>query len=117
MTKALERSLKENGVKVRLKTPVKAVLTEGEKGRTGADGERRKKDVSALWGLLLSDGRKEEADAVILATGGLSYPTTGSDGAGLRMAEALGHSVIPCLPALVPLETRETWCAACRGWL
>ena len=115
VTKALERSLKENGVKVRLKTPVKAVLTEGEKGRTGADGEKTEEGRERAVGLLLSDGRKEEADAVILATGGLSYPTTGSDGAGLRMAEALGHSVIPCLPALVPLETRETWCAALQG--
>ena len=99
VTKALERVLKENGVKIRLKTPVKAVLT---------------KDARAA-GVLFSDGTQEAADAVILATGGLSYPTTGSDGAGLGMAEALGHSVIPCRPALVPFNVRESWCAALQG--
>jgi predicted Rossmann fold flavoprotein len=44
-----------------------------------------------------------EADAVVLATGGLSVPATGSDGAGLRIAESLGHTVHPLYPALTPL--------------
>lgn len=52
-------------------------------------------------------GKVWNCDAVILATGGLSYPATGSTGDGILMAEALGLRVIPCLPALVPLTIRE----------
>ena len=46
-----------------------------------------------------------KADMVILATGGISYPATGSTGDGYRLAESVGHSIIPARPALVPLET------------
>ena len=46
-------------------------------------------------------------DSVIIATGGASYPTTGSDGDGYRFAKALGHTVSPLVPSLVPLETVE----------
>ena len=53
------------------------------------------------------------ASAVILATGGLSYPATGSTGDGFRMAEALGHTVTPLRGSLVPLEARE--CAVLQG--
>ena len=52
-------------------------------------------------------GRLFTADRVILATGGLSYPKTGSDGGGHRLAEALGHTVTPCYPSLVPLESPD----------
>ena len=44
-------------------------------------------------------------DAVILATGGASYPDTGSTGDGYRLAESVGHTIVPIRPALVPLET------------
>jgi hypothetical protein len=44
-----------------------------------------------------------QADVVVVATGGLALPTTGSDGAGYRFAEALGHTLVPTTPALVPL--------------
>jgi predicted Rossmann fold flavoprotein len=50
-------------------------------------------------------GREYHGDAVILATGGASYPATGSTGDGYRMAEAVGHTIVPIRPALVPLET------------
>jgi len=50
-------------------------------------------------------GRVLQADAVIVATGGASYPATGSTGDGYRMAQAVGHMVVPIRPALVPLET------------
>jgi predicted Rossmann fold flavoprotein len=56
-----------------------------------------------------------KADAVILATGGLSYPGTGSTGDGYRMAKELGHSVTPLRPALVPLETKEAWVKELQG--
>jgi predicted Rossmann fold flavoprotein len=57
---------------------------------------------NARWRAVTSRG-EIEADAVILATGGLSVPATGSDGAGLRIAESLGHTVHPLYPALTPL--------------
>ena len=52
---------------------------------------------------------------VILATGGLSYPTTGSTGDGYRMAERLGHTVTPCEGSLVPLETQGADCPDMQG--
>ncbi len=58
-----------------------------------------------VQGVLLEDGNKITADAVILATGGASYTGTGSSGDGFRMAEKAGHSIIPIRPALVPLKT------------
>jgi predicted Rossmann fold flavoprotein len=54
-------------------------------------------------------------DAVIIATGGLSYPATGSTGDGYAWARALGHTVIPPRPGLVPLEVREEWVKEVQG--
>lgn len=96
---ALERLLRQKGVEVHLHTAVREVLTEEGK----------------IMGVLLTDGRKMAADAVILATGGLSYPTTGATGEGHRMAEQLGHTQKECTPALVPMEIRETWCSQLQG--
>ena len=62
-----------------------------------------------------ADGRFLSAKWVILATGGLSYPTTGSTGEGYRMAEALGHTVTPCHGSLVPLETEGRDCPEMQG--
>lgn len=55
-----------------------------------------------------------EAPKVILATGGMSYPVTGSTGDGYRMAEKLGHTITPLKPSLVPIETKEN-CAEMMG--
>jgi len=60
-------------------------------------------DSAGPWRVLLSDGAPLDAAAVVLATGGLSVPATGSDGAGLAMARALGHTVLDPYPALTPL--------------
>lgn len=73
--------------------------------------------------ILVEDGKvagiladKEYAfDAVILATGGASYPQTGSDGSGHRLATALGHTVTPLRPSLVPLSSPSPDCAAMQG--
>ncbi|MGM9680399.1 MAG: NAD(P)/FAD-dependent oxidoreductase [Eubacteriales bacterium] len=54
-------------------------------------------------------------DRVIVATGGLSYPRTGSDGDGYRFAKALGIACTPLRPSLVPLEVCERWCSALQG--
>jgi len=54
-------------------------------------------------------------DALILATGGLSYPSTGATGEGFAFAQKLGHTVIPTAPSLVPLLAEENWLAALAG--
>uniref|UniRef100_A0A832I6Y7 Aminoacetone oxidase family FAD-binding enzyme n=1 Tax=Eiseniibacteriota bacterium TaxID=2212470 RepID=A0A832I6Y7_UNCEI len=56
-----------------------------------------------------------EADAVVLATGGLSFPRTGSDGTGYALAAALGHTLVPPTPALTPLAAADPWCAKLQG--
>lgn len=55
------------------------------------------------------------ADRVILCTGGCSYPATGSDGSGYRLAEAVGHTIVPPVGSLVPLEEDGTWCQQMQG--
>ncbi len=61
------------------------------------------------------EGKKERFDRIILCTGGASYPLTGSTGDGYRIAESLGHTVIPPHPSLIPIETEEAWCGALQG--
>jgi predicted flavoprotein YhiN len=56
-----------------------------------------------------------EADRVILATGGLSFPRTGSDGVGYALGEALGHTIEPPVPALTPLASEDSLCRAAQG--
>lgn len=60
-------------------------------------------------------GRLHEADAIIIATGGVTYPITGSTGDGYSLAIQAGHSIIPTRPSLVPLETEEKWPAEISG--
>lgn len=91
VTKALKNAMDSVGVKVYLNTCVKDILVADNKA----------------CGVLLENGKKEHSDAVILATGGLSYPTTGSTGDGYRFAERLQIKVAPLYPALVPFEVKE----------
>lgn len=97
---ALQRCLKEKHVKICLNAKVKNLILD-EKNR--------------IQGVCLADGRKEPADAVILATGGLSYPSTGATGDGCRMAKEAGHKINDCVPSLVPFEVLEKWCAGLQG--
>ena len=60
-------------------------------------------------------GKFFDADAVILATGGMSYPATGSTGDGFKLAEKIGHTVTKIFPALVPLETEEVFVKDLQG--
>lgn len=59
--------------------------------------------------------REEYYDAVIVATGGASFPLTGSDGSGYKLAREVGHTVTPIMPSLVPLESEDPVCPAMQG--
>lgn len=97
--KALGNALKKLEVKIRLRTRVDQVLTEND----------------IVCGVRLSDGECLNADKVILATGGVSYKSTGSDGSGLVMAEKLGHQVTKLRPGLVGMCTKEAWVRDMQG--
>jgi hypothetical protein len=60
-------------------------------------------DSDRVWGVALESGEQVEARAVVVATGGASYPKTGSSGDGYRLAAQVGHTIVPIRPALVPL--------------
>ncbi len=96
---AFERLLGQKDVAVYLKTAVREVTVE--------DGVAK--------GVILNSGERLPCDAVVLATGGLSYPTTGATGDGYCMAKMLGHTVKECVPALVPMKIQEPWCSALQG--
>lgn len=97
--KALGNALKKLEVKIRLRTRVDQVLTEND----------------IVCGVRLSGGECLNADKVILATGGVSYKSTGSDGSGLVMAEKLGHQVTKLRPGLVGMCTKEAWVRDMQG--
>lgn len=90
--RALQAWLQRCGVEIRLHARVQRILAK-EGGVTGV----------SLPGEILP------ADAVVLCTGGLSYPATGSTGDGYRFAEELGHTVLQPRPSLIPLTTAEDW--------
>ena len=96
---ALEKYIKKNKVKLHLESPVDSILIE--------DGKAA--------GIRLKNGKEEKADGVIVCTGGLSYPGTGSTGDGYRFAKAAGHHVTKLYPSLVPLKTAENWCHELMG--
>ena len=96
---AMLKYLCDHRVEIRTNTTVRALLME----------------KSIVRGVRLTDGTRIEADAVILATGGASYPATGSTGDGYALARAAGHTVTPIFPALVPLVTREPWVKDVQG--
>jgi len=68
-----------------------------------------------VTGVVLEGGKLVSAEAVIICTGGLSYPRTGSTGDGFTFARCAGHTVTPLRPSLVPLETVEEWAAELQG--
>lgn len=97
--RGLERELNRLGVHIVLNTEVKELLA--------VNGSVRE--------LLLASGKRTDADAVIVAAGGLSYPSTGSTGDGYRMAESCGHKITPLSPALVPMEVKEWYAKELMG--
>ena len=97
--RALEQEMKRLGVEFCLKSEVKEILIEDENA----------------GGVILSSGKKLYSDAVIIATGGISYPSTGSTGDGYRFARACGHKVTELSPSLVPMEVKEWYAKELMG--
>lgn len=99
IVQALGAALKREGVSVRLKSPV-------------AELDAVQDRVTAV---VFADKSREDADAVIIATGGISYPGTGSTGDGMRFARQTGHGIVPLRPALVGLKTAGRTASALEG--
>lgn len=97
--RGLERLIKKYNVQVYLHSEVQTLLT----------------DNGTIKGIRLTNNKTYTADSVIIATGGLSYPTTGSTGDGYRFALETGHKVIECMPSLVPLKTKESYIPLMKG--
>ena len=99
VTRALSSLMLRAGVKVRLNTAVESLETK--------DGR--------VCAVRTAAGERIPAGAVILCTGGFSYPSTGSTGDGYRLSAEAGHTVTPPSPVLVGLETAEEWPRALQG--
>ena len=97
--RGMERRMKELGVSIHLNTRVRELLEENE----------------SIVGICLENGKKIFGDHVILATGGCSYPVTGSDGDGYQMARQVGIPVTTLRPALVPLVVKEDYIPMMQG--
>lgn len=95
----LAKEMKRLGVKVSLNMAVKDILTE--------DG--------VFQGIRLADGQVVSGDSCIIATGGISYPSTGSTGDGYRWAKAMGHRICELSPGLVPFAAEEPWIPRLQG--
>ena len=101
VSECLVRTAKELGVRILQGTGSSLVLSEG-----------------AVKGIVITHSGKRETvvcDCVVLATGGASYPLTGSTGDGYRLAEQAGHTVVPPKASLVPLVSSDPFCKACMG--
>lgn len=97
--RTLTRQLEKYHVDIRLHTAVSHLMTEN----------------GTITGVCTQNGEKIPADAVIIACGGLSYPSTGSTGDGYALAREAGHAVTPLYPSLVPLTVREEYCRRLMG--
>ncbi|NLA77071.1 MAG: aminoacetone oxidase family FAD-binding enzyme, partial [Clostridiales bacterium] len=95
---ALNKYVRTNGVKRVTARAIQLTVSDG-----------------AIRGVKTEDGAEYPCDAVIVATGGLSYPVTGSTGDGYTLAKSAGHTVTPLKPSLVPLEVHEGWCSSLSG--
>ena len=99
VTRSLNRLMIEAGVEIRLNSEVGEILFENGNVR----------------GVKLKGGETLESENVILATGGESYPSTGSDGFGYRLAESAGHTIDATRPALVSMLSDEKWIEGLAG--
>lgn len=99
IVRAMERFVKSSGCKIMYETEVKDIITDDNK----------------VAGVKLKDNRILECNSIIIATGGLSYPMTGSTGDGYKFAEKCGHTITKCYPSLVPLKVKEKWISDLMG--
>lgn len=106
VVEVLERWLRELGVEIRTGVRVQGLQTE----RRPSNGNPE----LAVVGVKVFSGTVP-ADTVVLATGGITYPKTGSTGDGYQFAEEVGHTVIPPQPSLSALEVREPWVSQIEG--
>ena len=97
IVRAMQRSCRERGVRVVFDRAEELVCENGRVVGCKTEG-----------GVL-------DADAVIICTGGRSYPRTGSDGDGYRLAESVGHTVVPLKPSLVPITAKGSLCPSLQG--
>lgn len=94
----MAKILKNDNVEVKLNTTVQGLIIKENKA----------------CGVIVN-GKEISADNVILCTGGLSYPSTGSTGDGYELAKKAGHRIIDCTPSLVPFNIREEWVKDLQG--
>ena len=99
--KALDKAMEDAGVKLRYNTPVDALVIN--------------KEGNEIVGVKLRDGKTVEADKVIVATGGLSYKSTGSTGDGYEFARQAGHTIKDLRPSLVALFVKEKFIRDLQG--
>lgn len=100
---ALKKEMERLEVKINLNAEVKELRIE------------KRPSGETVTGILLASGKKISGDAVIVATGGISYPSTGSTGAGYRFARKCGHKVSELSPSLVPMEVKEWYAGELMG--
>ncbi len=118
--RTLEKAMKKENVNVHLRTTVKKVVAEDYAPSEEAPEQESRKGgkkaaVGCACGVITEPGGFFPADAVLVASGGLSYPTTGSTGDGYRFAQETGHKVTECEPSLVPLLTAEDYIPEMQG--
>ena len=114
----LTRALKDVGVEVKLYTKVTKLITENyydENGETVVADKKSGTMKQVITGVVLEDKTMIYADNVVLATGGISYPSTGATGDGYRFAEGLNHKIVEPTPSLVPFEIQENWVTEMQG--
>lgn len=104
--RALERQMKKLDVKIHLKSRVEKILLRQE---DASGGQPR------IRGIQLENKTVVEGDRVLVASGGMSYPSTGADGSGYRFARSVGHEVVKPVPSLVPLLVQEGYVRHLQG--
>jgi len=112
---AFTRELKKRSVQIMLNTGVKDLLVEAEENKKEEANAADIENGSRIKGVLLTNGKRDMADSVIVATGGISYASTGSTGDGYRFAQDSGHIVTERKPSLVPFDLKDEWCKEAMG--
>lgn len=87
----------------------------GAKIFTGQAAKEVLAENGQVTGVLLESGEAIPCARAVIATGGKSYPLTGSTGDGYRMAQLLGHTIAPIKPSMIPIVAKEGYCAAMMG--